>query len=131
MSFILSNQGEGIMLTLFFAQAMHLRLYTNNYTPVATSIESNFTEETGGGYAAIAISGGAWTNSGGNPTTATANGLPFTWTFTGAANSAYGYYVTRDSDGKYLFGEKFSDGPYTIANNGDQVKITNLALNET
>lgn len=47
-----------------------------------------------------------------------------TFTFSGALGNVYGYYVTLDADSKYQFGEKFSDGPYNIQNNGDSIKVT-------
>jgi hypothetical protein len=122
MSLVLVDQGENAMLTAFFAAAMTLRLYTNNYTPVETTTESGVTEASGNGYAAKALAGGGWTISGTAPTQAAF--AQQTYTFTGPLGNVYGYYVTRDSDAKLMYAERFSDGPYNIVNNGDTIKIT-------
>ena len=122
MSLVLVNQGESGVLTAFFAQALHLRLYTNNYTPVQATTEAAVTEASGNGYAAAALTGGSWTLSGSSPTQAAYAQQVFT--FTGALGNVYGYYVTRDSDSKLMFAELFSNGPYNIQNNGDQIKVT-------
>lgn len=119
---VLPTQGEVAMLTVFFAPAMTVRLFSNNYTPIKATTEAQMTEVTGGGYAAKQLAAGSWTITPGAPSSA-ANAEQI-WTFTGAAPSAYGYYVTRDSDNKLMFAERFTDAPYPIANNGDQVKVT-------
>lgn len=110
------------MLAAFFAQAMTLHLYTNNYIPIETTTEAAVTEAAGNGYAVKPLTGGAWTQTGNSPTQAAYAEQIFT--FTGALGNVYGYYITRDSDGKMMFAEKFTDGPYPIANNGDQIKVT-------
>jgi hypothetical protein len=46
-----------------------------------------------------------------------------TWTFTGALGNVYGYYTTRASSGDLVYAERFTDGPYNIVNNGDQIKL--------
>lgn len=119
---VLTDQGESGMLTAFFAQAMTLRLFTNNYTPVEATTELLVTEAAGNGYASKPMAGGGWTISGSSPTQAAF--AQQTFTFSGALGNVYGYYVTRDSDNKLMFAEKFTDGPYNIVNNGDQIKIT-------
>lgn len=122
MALVLVDQGENGMLTAFFAQAMTLRLFTNNYTPIETTTEAAVTEAVGNGYTAKPLAGGSWTISGSSPTQAAFAQQIFT--FTGALGNVYGYYVTRDSDSKLMFAEKFTDGPYNIVNNGDQIKVT-------
>lgn len=119
---VLPTQGEVAMLTAFFAQAMTVRLYSNDYTPVQGTTEAQVTEVVGGGYAAKVVAGGSWTITPGDPSQAV--NAEQIWTFTGAAPSSYGYYVTRNSDNKLMFAERFPDGPYPIANNGDQTKVT-------
>lgn len=122
MSLVLPAQGESAMLTAFFAGNMTLHLYTNNYTPVKATTELSVTEASGNGYATKALTGGAWTQSGSAPTQAAY--AQQTFTFTGPLGNVYGYYVTRDSDSKLQFAERFSDGPYNVVNNGDQIKVT-------
>jgi hypothetical protein len=36
----------------------------------------------------------------------------------------YGYVVTNSAGTIALWGETFTDGPYTIVNNGDLIKVT-------
>lgn len=102
--------------------ALTLRLYSNNLTPTEASVAADFTEVAGGGYAAIALVAANWT-------IATAAGVTTAaqpeqvFTFTGDATDPYGYYITR-VDGTVLWAERFSDGPYAVTANGDQVKIT-------
>jgi hypothetical protein len=123
MSLVLVNQGESRMLENFLNSEAHtLHLYSNDKTPGETDTESGYTEVTGGGYASKALAISGWTVTPGAPTEAVF--AQQIWTFTGAADSAYGYYVTRDTDSKLMFAERFSDGPYAIANNGDQIKVT-------
>lgn len=47
-----------------------------------------------------------------------------TFTFTGAAGNVYGYFLKRATGGELVVAERFSDGPYNIANNGDTITIT-------
>jgi hypothetical protein len=122
MAGVLVDQGENGVLTAFFAANMTLRLFTNNYTPIETTTEANVTEATSYGYSAITLTGGSWTISGTAPTQAAY--AQQTFTFTGNLGNVYGYYVTRASDSKLMFAERFTDGPYNIYNNGDQIKIT-------
>lgn len=122
MSLVLVNQGESRVLTSFFAENMTLRLNTNDVTPAETDTEAGYTEASGNGYSAKALTGGSWSISGTAPTQAAY--AQQTFTFTGNLGNVYGYYVTRDADSKLMFSERFSDGPYNIVNNGDQIKIT-------
>jgi len=122
MSLVLCNQGEVQILTGFFAGSMTLRLFTNDYTPVKASTEANLTEATGNGYATKTLTGGSWTITPGTPTSAAY--AQQTFGFTGALGNVYGYYVTRDTDGKLMFAERFSNGPYNVQQNGDQIKVT-------
>ena len=113
---------------LTVTEPLDLRLYTNNYTPVAGSTAANFTEASGSGYASIALTGSAWTISGGAPTTAAYAARTFT--FTNNLGNIYGYYLTRHSTGDLIMAERFSDGPYNIQNSGDSITVTpNFSLN--
>ncbi len=49
-----------------------------------------------------------------------------TFTFTGALGNVYGYFLKRLSGGELMIAERFSDGPYNIANNGDTIVVTPL-----
>jgi hypothetical protein len=41
-----------------------------------------------------------------------------------SSQNVYGYFVVQTTSGILLWAERFSDGPYPIANNGDQIKVT-------
>jgi hypothetical protein len=108
-------------------ETLVLRLYTNNYTPVEASLVGNFTEAAGFGYSSVSLTPASWTTTPGNPTTAAYPQVTFT--FTGALGNVYGYYITQTTSGLLMWAELFTDGPYNIVNNGDQIKITlNLTL---
>jgi hypothetical protein len=108
MSVKIPNVVEVEVLTALLTPAHTIRLYGNDYTPINTSIAANFTEIAGGGYTNFAIPFSQWTIVGGTPSLATATAK--TWLFTSvidAPGSIYGYYITRDSDGKLLLAERF------------------------
>jgi len=103
---------------------LKVRLFKNNYTPVAGSVIGSFTEANFSGYtpgslgtlaAATTVSGRASTTAG------TAN----TWTKSGATgNDIYGYYVT-DSGGTVLYwAERGSAAPYSMNTNGEGLSVT-------
>ena len=99
------------------SEALTLGLFTNNYTPVAGSILSNFTACTITGYAAIALTPATWVTSG-NPITYPQQ----TFTFTGGFGATiYGYYIYGAS--KCYWAELLTV-PFVPANNGDNLKIT-------
>lgn len=96
------------VLTALLTPAHTLRLYGNDYTPVDTSLAANFTEIVGGGYVAKALVFATWTITAGAPSYAVYTSQ--TWIFTGPVNAPgtiYGYYITRNSDGKLLCANRF------------------------
>lgn len=123
---ILPQNGEGDLLAYAVnksaPQDLVLRLFTNNLTPGNTDTAASYTEAAGNGYAPIALTGANWTVIEGTPSEATYPQQTFT--FTGALGDVYGYFLTRATSGKIAWAERFSDGPYNIVNNGDQVKVT-------
>jgi len=127
MSLVLVDGGESLALQYLVnknasPQDLVLRLYTNNGTPAEADVVGGYTEASGNGYAAITLTGASWTASGTAPTQIAYAQQIFT--FTGALGNVYGYYLTRASGGELVWAERFSDGPYNIQNNGDQIKIT-------
>ena len=126
MPMIVPDVLEVEVLTTLLTPALTLRLYSNNYTPGGGSATANFTEVTGGGYANKPLTFANWVITANAPSDAL---YPLqTWTFTGptdAPGTIYGYYVTRNSDGKLMWAERFAAGylPFSpIA--GSLVKIT-------
>lgn len=127
MTLVVPNQGEQVLLDAATgktaATTLTLRLFSNNYTPIAGTTESNVTEVAGAGYAGIALTAASWVTTPGSPTS---SAYPEqTFTFTGATDSPgtiYGYYVTNAA-GKLLWAERLA-ASFTPASNGDTVKVT-------
>lgn len=127
MTLLVPNNGEGDGLEYFVnksaPQNLVLRLYTNNVTPAETDTAASYTEASGSGYSAITLTGTSW----GSPTEGAPSSIAYaqqTFTFTGALGNVYGYFMTRATSGRIALAERFTDGPYNIANNGDQIKVT-------
>jgi hypothetical protein len=134
MPLVLADVGADQILKAYFnnswptSKNLKLKLYSNNYTPVQTSTHANFTEVTGGGYAAITLTNGSWTVTVGNdPSDAVYAEQTFTFTGTiGGSGIVYGYYIV-DDDGSgsnvLIYAELFGTS-FTPANNGDNIKLT-------
>lgn len=126
MALLVPNNGEGDALGYFVnkqtPQDLVLCLYTNNITPGETDTTATYTEATGFGYANVTLTGASWTLTEGAPSNAAY--AQQTFTFTGALGNVYGYFLKRATSGRIAYAERFSDGPYAISNNGDQIKIT-------
>jgi hypothetical protein len=88
---------------------MTLRIYGNNKTPAGGDIAANYTEIAGGGYVNKPITFANWTIVSGSPSLASYAAQ--TWVFTGVIDTPgtiYGYYITRNTDGKLLLAETIS-----------------------
>jgi len=86
-----------------------IRLYSNNVTPGPGDSAATYTEVSGGGYSSFPLTFANWTITAGSPTSGSYNTTQ-QWTFTGstgAPGNIYGYYVTRDSDGKLMWADRF------------------------
>jgi len=109
MSLVVPDIQELEVIDTFLTPALTMRLYSNNATPDHASTASSFTEISGGGYTGKALTFANWTITAGAPTQAIYNSAQ-TFTFTGATDAPgtiYGYYVTRNSDGKLMWAERF------------------------
>jgi hypothetical protein len=126
MSLLVPNNGEGDAAAAFVNKSalsdLVLRLFTNNITPAETDTAATYTEASGSGYGALTLTGASWTVTEGAPTQATYSQQIYT--FTGALGNCYGYFMTRSAGGRIAVAERFSDGPYNVVNNGDQIKVT-------
>ena len=122
---LMFDQGEKIALEALLNLGLTLHLYTNDYTPVDGSVETNFTEATFPGYAPIDFTdASAWSTVAGAPTEASLPQQTFTANATvSPTQSIRGYYFTVTGTGKGVWGEKF-DVPRLMAQSGDYVKLT-------
>jgi hypothetical protein len=130
------NVGEAIMLKAIVnhtaPQNLVLKLYSSNTTPADTDTAGAYTEATFTGYSAKTLTGGSWTVVEGNPSEASYAQQIYTSTAGSQNQSIYGYFVVQTSSGSLMWAERFSDGPYTIVNNGDEIRITpKLTLQDT
>lgn len=98
-----------------------LRLFTNNYTPVTTSVVGNFTEATFTSYAAVALSG--WTAAAVTAHVASTTANPITFTASGAYQSIYGWYVT-DGAGDYVCGGRDAAAPVVMSATVNSYQVT-------
>lgn len=104
-------------------QNLVLRLYSNNITPSDTDIAGTYTECTFPGYAAITLTGANWNAAAGGSISYNAQ-QTFTRSSTGTAENVYGYYVTQTTSGLLVYSERDGSAPFSIANTGDNVKLT-------
>jgi hypothetical protein len=128
MTLLVPNNGEGDGLSYFVNKStpenLVLRLYSSNTTPAETDTAASYTEATFTGYAAATLTGASWVVTEGAPSSAAYAQQTFTSSAGSQSASVYGYFLTRASSGRIAYAERFSDGPYSIVNNGDQIKIT-------
>lgn len=127
MALVLADSGAVAILTRFFNAAdndLTLKLFVNNVTPADTDIAATYTEATGGGYSAKALTEASWTVStvGG---IAQAAAPEQTFTFTGPLTTftdIYGYYIV-DGAGTLIYAER-SATPNTPNVNGYALLVT-------
>lgn len=125
MALLVANVGEDKFLANIVNKTapenLVLKLFKSNTTPAEGDTAVTYTEADFTGYSSVTLTGASWTIS--NPTASYAQ-----QTFTSSAGSqnqpVYGYYLVGASDGVLRWAERFTDGPYTIVNDGDQIKVT-------
>jgi hypothetical protein len=128
MALLVPNSGEGLLLQYALNDAasenQSLRLYKNNITPGETDTAGTYTVADFTGYSNISLTGTSWTVTPGAPTEGAYAQQTFTSSADQASQSIYGYYVVGASSGTLLWAERFTNGPYAIANNNDSIAIT-------
>ena len=122
MALVVPNVGEIELLTKMLKAALTvdenyiLKLYKNNYTPVQSSTDADFTEATFTSYAAKTLTRTNW----GAPTTvsnkaSSTYSVQQSWTCGASGETVYGYYVMGATSGVLLWAEEFAD-PIPMAN---------------
>ena len=128
MTLVLPNQGEQITLEAMVGktagQNLVLRLFKSNTTPDESTTEATVTEANFTGYSAITLTAASWSYTAGDPGTIAYAQQTFTSSAGSQSQAVYGYYLTQVTSGKLVWVERFTDGPYTIVNNGDTIKVT-------
>lgn len=102
-----------------------IRLFKNNVVPAdSDNVDaSGFTEANFTGYAGQSLTAASWSVTSAHPAVATYPQVTFTSSADQTAQLVYGYYVTNGA-GQLVVAEAFSDGPYSIAANGQTIKVT-------
>lgn len=101
-----------------------LKLFQSNTTPGETDTTATYTEATFTGYAEKTLTGASWTVTNADPSEASYAAQTYTSSAGSQNQSVYGYYVTNSAGTVLLWAERFTDGPYTIVNNGDTITVT-------
>ena len=116
MAIVITNVAKGRMLQMrlnkLAPQNLVLRLYSNDHTPAVGDVAGDYTEVTGGGYAAITLDPNDWTVTEASPATAAL--LEQVVAFVAAVGDVYGYFITEAVSGMLFAAERFSDGPYDV-----------------
>lgn len=128
MAIVVPDVGEvlalGFLVNKTVPENLVLCLYQNNITPAEADTVATYTAATFTGYAQITLTGASWTITGGAPSSAAYAQQTFTSTAGAQNQPIYGYFLKRLTTGDLVYAERFSDGPYTIVNNGDNIKVT-------
>lgn len=124
---VVTNQGEGIILdamtTKVAGQNLILKLYSSNTVPDEGDTAATYTTLTeANGYTHTTLTPASWVTTLGAPTETVYPQA--VWTFTGAVGNVYGYILVQSTSGFLVWAERFTNGPYNIQNNGDQIKVT-------
>lgn len=124
------DEGENDILDVYFSNdqvhrtSLFLGLYSNTTEPAEdATLAVGITEiPVANGYARIEILDTEWTIA-----ADLATAVEKTFAATGSWGNCYGYFlctVASGTAGLLLAVEHFSNGPYNIQNDGDQIKIT-------
>ena len=128
MALVVPNQGETIALEALVAktagQNLILKLFKSNTTLTEAITEASLTEADFTGYAAITLTAASWSATAADPSHIDYAQQTFTSSAGSQSQAVYGYFLVQVTSGKLVWAETFSDGPYTIVNNGDLIKVT-------
>lgn len=131
MSMVLMDTGATQIANSYFNKTnptagndLTLKLFVNDITPADDDVVGDYTEATGGGYAAKTLTAASWTVSTVSDIVQAAYAQQ-DFVFTGALTTnhvIYGVYIV-DADGVLICAEK-APATYTPANNGDLYAVT-------
>jgi hypothetical protein len=130
MPIVVPNEGELVALDYMLKDTSVtagcvLRLYTNDYTPVAASTDGDFTEATFTNYAEVTLTRSSWNaavTNGSGKAESSYGASPQSWTCGASGNTVYGYWVeTTDVTPTILWAERF--GTARVLADGDILNI--------
>lgn len=128
---ILPTCGAELMLNAFLVTDKILKLFKNDVTPDASFVASDFIEADFDGYTPQPLFGISWIIVQDSPTEASYSQQEFVSSNTQTPQDVYGYYVIESDTGTLCWAERFTNGPYNITNDGDDIKVTPVITQET
>lgn len=116
MAGITTNEGQSYVAEAVYKKLgldLKMGLFTNNAGLGISSVWSNISQPSGGGYAEKSLTSGSFSVASGGVTTYAKQ----TWTASGGAISpaVYGYYIRTDEATPRLLHFEFNNGPRTVA----------------
>lgn len=128
MSIVIPNGGEAIVLEYLVnkdaPEDLVLRLFQNDVTPAEADTTAAYTEATFTGYASKTLAGASWATTLGAPSDVAFAEQTFASTANQAVQNIYGYYYVRATTLDLVGAERFTNAPFAIQNNGDEIRIT-------
>jgi hypothetical protein len=128
MALVLANIGETELLECALKdaspEALVLKLYSNNYDGVEASIAANFTEVSGGGYAAKSLTRAGWGAAVAGDPSYILYGTAQVFGFTGAVAAVVGYFLVGATSGNLYWSERLYVGAGQAFANGDSLSVT-------
>ena len=107
-----------------------IRLFSNNYTPVAGSTLADFTEASFTGYAAVTLDPADFATATITSDVAySTNSVTPTFTCTGGGGqTVYGWYAEGSTSGKVLAAQKFDAARVIVAGSGEAISTFKIAF---
>ena len=127
MALIVPDLGEIELLTKLLINTADtedyiLRLYKNNYTPIAATVIGSFTEADFTNYAEKTIARSDWATPSTVSNKAESSVATQSWTCGVTTNTIYGYYVVGATSGVCLWAEEFAAA--RVLADGDILNLT-------
>lgn len=120
---IVPNAGELVLqntllkTALLSDQALLLKLFQNNYTPVDSTVTADFTEANFTSYTSKSLARATWNDATtvSGAAVSTYGSSPQTWTCGTTGNTIYGYYIVGATDNITRWAQRF-DNPIVLTN---------------
>jgi hypothetical protein len=128
MTLVVPNVGEDLILQYAVnkdaPEDLVLKLFKSDTTPAESDTAATFTESDWTGYSSSSLTGASWNATPGDPSQVDYAQQIFTSSADQAVQQNYGYFLVRTTGTELMWAERFTDGPYPIENDGDQIKVT-------
>jgi hypothetical protein len=122
---VMTDEGCEDILEYYLANKQtHYKLFSNNYSPLVSSVIGDFTEVTGGDYAQKTLTAGSWTTEENDPRDCIYAEQTYTFTgVIGGSGSVYGWVLTDDTEALVIAAGLLT-APFTPSASGGVLKIT-------